>query len=155
LERSVGVEGSFECRGQWLMQEQQVEPVDPELSCALIECVPRGIVPIVADPHLRLEKYLIADDAGTTKALADLALVGVCGCGINQPVTDRHGRIDGGRCLGRRALEHAEPEGGQLDTVVQRHMRIANGLGHGFSSPCVFWFPPSTAWARLSPSIRL
>ena len=120
LERAVRVERALERRRQRLVQEQQVELLDAELADALVERVQRGVVAVVADPDLRLDEDLVAGDAGATNAFADLALVGVRGRGVDQPVAGCEGRFDGATVVGRRALKDAEAEGRQFDAVVQR-----------------------------------
>ena len=124
LERAIGLERAVERRRQRLMQEQQVESLDAELANALLERVERGVVAVVADPDLRLDEHVVARDAGATDAFADLALVAVCGRGVDEPVADAERRLDGGRGLGGRALEHAEAQGGQLDAIVQRDVVV-------------------------------
>ena len=64
----------------------------------------------------------------TPPAFAHLALVGVRGGSVDEPVAGRDGGLDGSAGLGRRALEDAEAERGKLDAVVQRDRR--NTCGH-------------------------
>jgi hypothetical protein len=77
LQRLVGVDGELELAGQGLVQDQQVELVDPEFACALVEAVQRLAVAVVADPDLRLDEDLRAVETGAADRLADLALVEV------------------------------------------------------------------------------
>ena len=123
LERPVGVEGAVEGRRQRLMQEQQVDLVDAELAGALVERVQRGVVAVVADPHLRLQEHLVPRDARAANALADLALVQIRGRGIDQPVALPDRPLDGVDRLRGRGLEDPEAESGHLDAVVQRQGR--------------------------------
>jgi hypothetical protein len=58
LQGSVGLQGAVELRGQRLVQEQQVDHVDAELVCALVEGVQGGVVAVVADPDLGLDEDL-------------------------------------------------------------------------------------------------
>ncbi len=60
LERSVGVEGAIEFRGNRLMEDQEVELLDPQLAGALFEPVPGRLVAIVVDPDLRLDEHFLA-----------------------------------------------------------------------------------------------
>jgi hypothetical protein len=93
------------------MQEQQVEPLDAELTGALVERVQRGVVAVVADPDLRLDEQVAAGDAGATDAFTDLPLVEVRGGGVDEPVAGPEGGLDGPRGLGRGALEDAQAQG--------------------------------------------
>jgi hypothetical protein len=52
FERPVRVEGPLEGAGQGLVQDEQVDLVDPELSGALLEPVQRLVVAVVRDPDL-------------------------------------------------------------------------------------------------------
>jgi hypothetical protein len=63
LERSVGLEGHVEVRGQRLVQDEQVDLVDAELGGALLEPVQRLVVAVVGDPDLRLD-----EDVGAVEA---------------------------------------------------------------------------------------
>src|SRR3954469_4632682 len=119
LERPVRFEGAVERRRQRLMEEQQVDLLDAELARALRERVQGRVVPVVADPHLRFEEDLVAGKAGATEAFTDLALVGVRGGRVDQPVPRREGGLDGTHGLRRRALEHAESNRRQLHAVVE------------------------------------
>jgi hypothetical protein len=83
----------------------------------------RGVVAVVADPHLRLHEHLVPLDSRAAKALADLALVHIGGRGIDQPVALPDRRLDGADRLRGRGLEDAEAERGHLDAVVQRQGR--------------------------------
>ena len=63
LERAIRVERLIEAARQRLMQEQQVDLVDAQLGSALVERVQRGVVPIVANPDLRLQEHPTASNA--------------------------------------------------------------------------------------------
>ena len=60
--------------------------------------------------------------------LADLALVAVGGGGVDVPVAGAQRRLDRGDGLVGRGLEDAEPEGRDLDAVVQGEGGAAHGL---------------------------
>jgi len=88
---AVRVERETEPARQWLMKQQEVEAIDTEFGRALLERVQRGLVSVVADPHLRLEKDLRTRDTRSSKPFTDLSLVEV-GCGsVDEtiPMTDR------------------------------------------------------------------
>jgi hypothetical protein len=95
-----------------------------------------GIVAVVADPHLRLNEHLVAGDAGVTNAFTDFTLIEIGSGGIDEPIADRQGVRDGPHGFDGRALEHAEPEGGKFNAVVQRDgRRDRRGVcGHDCSS---------------------
>ena len=93
LERPVGVDRAVELAGQRLVQDQQVDAVDAELAGALVERVEGFVVAVVADPHLGLDEHLVAVDAGAADGLADLALVGVGGGGVDVAVARRAGPL--------------------------------------------------------------
>jgi hypothetical protein len=120
LKRPVGVEREIEPDRHGLMQDQQVELVDAELAGALVQCVQRGVVAVVADPDLGLYEDVIAGDARAADAFADLTLVEVRGGRVDVTVAEAQGLLDrGGRDVGR-GLKDAEPDGRQLHTVVER-----------------------------------
>ena len=103
LERPVRVEGDLEAAWHGLVQQEQVDLLDAELLRALVERVQRCVVPVVADPHLRLDEHLVAVDAGAPECLADLSLVAVgSGC-VDVAVTL------GDRGLARRRSRRASP----------------------------------------------
>src|SRR4029077_13428111 len=52
LECFVRFDGSIEPIRRWLVQDQQVQLIDPELSAGLLEGVQRLAVAVVADPNL-------------------------------------------------------------------------------------------------------
>ena len=119
LERPVGLEGPVERAGQGLVEDQQVDLLDAELSGALLEPVQCLVVAVVGDPDLGLEEDVGAVEAGSADRVADLALVAVGGGRIDVAVAVTQRRLDGGGGLLRRALEHAQAEGGHRDAVVQ------------------------------------
>ena len=127
LERPVGLEGAVEGRGQGLLQEQQVEPVDAELPGALVEGAQRRVLAVVGDPDLRLDEHLGADESAAPDTLADLALVGVGRRGVDETVPGGDRGLDGADRLLRGALEDAESQGRDLDPVVQLDERIPSG----------------------------
>jgi hypothetical protein len=53
-----------------------------------------------------------------TDTLPHLALVGVCGCSVDEPVADLDCLLDCPNSLGRRTLKDAKPERGQGNAVV-------------------------------------
>ena len=102
-----------------LVQDQQVDLVDPELAGALVEGVQGGVVPVVADPDLGLDEDLAAVEPGSSEPFAHLPLVAVRRGGVDVPVTRCECCLDGcDRLVGRR-LEDAVPERGQRDAVVE------------------------------------
>jgi hypothetical protein len=58
LECFVRFDGSIEPIRRWLVQDQQVQLIDPELSAGLLEGVQRLVVAVVADPNLGLNEDL-------------------------------------------------------------------------------------------------
>jgi hypothetical protein len=56
LEGPVGVEGPLECRGQRLVEDEQVDLVDAELAGAFLVAVEGLVVAVVADPDLGFEE---------------------------------------------------------------------------------------------------
>ena len=58
LQGTVGLQGPVERRRQRLVQDQQVDLVDAELTGALLEAVQRLVVSVVADPDLGLQEDL-------------------------------------------------------------------------------------------------
>ena len=120
LQRAVRVEGEVESARQRLVEDQQVELIDAELAGALVERVQGLLVAVVADPDLRLDEHVVAGDAGAADPLADLALVAVRRGRVDEAIGLCESGLDGARGLVRRALEHAQAEGGHLDPVVQR-----------------------------------
>jgi hypothetical protein len=121
LQGAVRLEGPVEGRGERLVEDQQVDLLDAELARALLETVQRLVVAVVGDPDLGLEEHLGAIDARGAHSVADLTLVAVGGGGVDQPVALPQRGRDGRRGLLRRALEHAEAEGGHRHAVVERH----------------------------------
>ena len=57
LQGTVGLQGRLEVRRQRLMQDQQVNLVDPQLAGALLETVQCLVIAVVADPDLGLQKH--------------------------------------------------------------------------------------------------
>ena len=128
FERPVRVDGEVEARGQRLVQDQQVQALDAELAHGLVEGVARGVVAVVAHPHLGLDHDLLARHARSADRLADLALVAVRRRGVDVPVAVGERRLDRCRGLVRFGLVDAESEGGHDEPVVERELR---GGGHG------------------------
>src|SRR3984893_10097029 len=56
LQSAIGLQGSIKRRRQCLVEEQQVDLVDAKLAGALLEAVQSFVVPVVADPDLRLQE---------------------------------------------------------------------------------------------------
>ena len=157
LERPVGLGREVEPARHRLVQDQQVDALDAQLGRALVEGVQRGVVPVVADPHLRLDEDVVAVEPGPPQALAHLALVAVRRGGVDVPVARTEGRLDGGDGLLRRRLEDAVAEGRQRDAVVQGE----GGDGHGCllqdrsrSAWCAVTAGPSPSAPRGRPSRR-
>src|SRR3954468_19790339 len=101
------------------MKDEQVDLLDAELGCALLEPVQRLVVAVVGDPDLGLQEYLGAVEARGAHRVADLALVAVGGGRVDQAVAVAQRGLDGGGGLLGRALEDAEAESRHLDAVVQ------------------------------------
>jgi hypothetical protein len=105
LQRRVRVDGQLELARQRLVQDQQVDLVDPELACALVERVQRLVVAVIGDPDLRLDEDLGAVETGPTDRLADLPLVEVRRGGVDVAVAGGQRRLDGRDRLVRGRLE--------------------------------------------------
>lgn len=112
LERTVGAEGLVELAQEGLVQEQQVDLVDAELACALVERVQRLVVPVVADPDPRLDEDLIPGEPGLADRVAHAALVRIRGRGVDQPVPGRKSRGDGLFRLVGRVWKTPKPRAG-------------------------------------------
>ena len=128
LEGAVGLDRQVEAARQRLVEDEQVDLVDPELAGALVEGVQGGVVAVVADPDLSLDEDIRSCQAGAADGLADLALVGIGGSGVDVAVPRAQRGLDGVDRLLGRGLEDAEAECGHLDAVVQGHAR-----GHAFT----------------------
>jgi hypothetical protein len=63
FERPVGAEGAVEGAGRCLVEDEQVDLLDAELSGALVEAVEGLVVAVVGDPDLRLEEHVGAVDS--------------------------------------------------------------------------------------------
>ena len=106
LQGLVGGDGQVEFTGQCLVQDQQVDAVDAELSRGFVESVQCRVVAEIGDPDLRLDEHLVAGQPGTTDRFADPALVAVGGCGVDVPVTGAQRRFDrGGGLVGRCLID--------------------------------------------------
>lgn len=57
LQGLVCRDGAVEGRRKRLVEDQQVDLVDAELGCALLEAMQGLVVPEVADPNLRLHEH--------------------------------------------------------------------------------------------------
>src|SRR5437870_11290204 len=90
---SVGVDGAVEVLWKRLVQQVQVDRVEPELSHADLEAVKRSVVPVVADPQLGLDEQLGPFDAAGRDGRAYLALIQVRGRRVNQAVADADGLL--------------------------------------------------------------
>jgi len=123
LERPVGIEGEVELAGQRLVKDEQVELLDAELACALVEGVQRLLVAVVGDPDLGLEEDVGAVEPGRTDRLADLALVAVGGGGVDVAVAGVERGSDRVAGLVGRRLKDAQAEGPQFDAAVEREGR--------------------------------
>jgi hypothetical protein len=86
LQGLVGRYGAVELRGQRLVQDQQVDLIDPELAGALLEPVQRLGVSVIADPNLGLQEHLRPVETRGVDRLTDLAFVAVRGGGVDVPV---------------------------------------------------------------------
>ena len=101
------------------MQDQEVDLLDAELGGTLLEAVQGLVVPVVADPDLRLEKDLGPVDVRVSQTFADLLLIAVGSGGVDVAVSGGQCRLHCSARLVGRGLEHAESECGQVDAVVQ------------------------------------
>ena len=119
LQRPVRLERLVECRGEGLVQDEQVDLLDAQLAGALVEAVQGLVVAVVADPDLRLDDDVVAGHTGAADGVADLALVAVGGGSVDVAVARLQRSRDGGTGLLRRCLEDPQPDGGHLDLVVQ------------------------------------
>ena len=119
LKRPVGLDRPIKGGRQRLVQQQQVDLLDPQLGCALIERVERLVIAVVADPDLGLDEDLSAIYTGAADRVADLALVPVRRCRVDVPIPRSECGPDGMRRLLGRSLKHAQADAGNLDTVVQ------------------------------------
>jgi hypothetical protein len=99
------------------VQDEQVDLVDAELAGNLLRRVQGGVVPVVADPHLRLQHHLLTRNPAAAQTFTDLPLVSVRGGGVNVTVADLERGPDGGNRLGWWGLEDTEADGGQGDAV--------------------------------------
>jgi len=75
LQRVVRADRLVEVGGQPLVQQKQVDLLDPELAGTLVERVQRLVVAVVADPDPRLHEDLRPVQTRAADALPDLALV--------------------------------------------------------------------------------
>ncbi len=119
LQGAVGLEGSIESRGQRLVQDQKVDLVDTELAGALLECMQRLVVSVIADPDLGLQEDLRPVHVGAVDRLADLALIAVSRRGVDVPVPGAECTADGVPGLVGGCLENPQTEGRNLDAVVE------------------------------------
>lgn len=88
FEGPVGRDGAIEGGWQRLMQQQQIEMIEAKLTRALLEGVQGLVVPIITDPDLRFDENLVASEAGASNPLANLSLVGVRSCRIDQAIAE-------------------------------------------------------------------
>src|SRR5699024_3685441 len=124
LQRLVRTNRPLEVGGQRLVQQQQIDLLNTQFPSRLIKAVQRLVVAVVGDPQLGLDEDLGAVQARLLDALADLALVAIGGCGIDQTVANAQGLSDCGDGLLRRGLEDAEAQRGHGDTIVQGDVPI-------------------------------
>ena len=127
LQGPVRLQGRLEVRRQRLVQDQQIDLVDPELAGALLEAVQGLVVAVVADPDLGLQEDLRAIQPRIADRFSDLPLVAVRSCGVNVSVAGRKRRLDRGSGLVSWCLEHPQTQRGHLDAVVQRQ---CGAIGH-------------------------
>ena len=99
LQGAIRIERQVELSPQWLVQKQQVNPLDTELPGTLVEPVQRLVVAVVVDPELGLDEDLVPGQAGTRNALADFALIAVRGGRIDVPVALGESRLNGASVL--------------------------------------------------------
>jgi hypothetical protein len=130
LGRPVGADRRVERLGQGLVEQVQVDHVEPELARAHVKPVECRVVTVVADPELGPDEQLGARDAARGDRRTDLALVEVRRRRVDHPVADAQRLLDGRLGLLGRRLEHAEPERRQLDAVVEGEGGLGVG-GHG------------------------
>ena len=119
LQGTVGLERSVERGGQRLVQDQQGDLFDAELSGALLETVERLVVSVVADPDLGLQEHIRWAQVGGVDGVADLALVAVGGGGVDVPVSGGECRAHRVAGLIGRGLKDAQAEDGHLHAVVE------------------------------------
>ena len=88
LERAVGGEVRSKRLRQRLVQDEQVDLLDPQLAGALVEGVQGRVVAVVADPHLRLDEHVVrpVQARSASMRLPDLALVAVGRGGVDVAV---------------------------------------------------------------------
>jgi hypothetical protein len=80
------LERSVRRRRERLMEDQQVDLLDVELSGALLERVQRFVVSVVADPDLCFHEHVGAVNVQAVDRFADLALVAVSRGGVDVPI---------------------------------------------------------------------
>ncbi|GAB3285069.1 hypothetical protein GCM10027456_80320 [Kineosporia babensis] len=85
LQRLVCLDRALEPVGGGLVQDQQVDLLDPELAGGLVESVQSSLEAVVADPDLGLDEDFRAIDAGSPQTFADLTLVAVGSGGVDVP----------------------------------------------------------------------
>jgi len=88
LQCAIGVDGAVELARERLVEDEQVDPFEPELGGALVEGVQGLVVSVVADPDLRFDDHLVAVEAAAADGLADTALVAVGRGGVDVAVSD-------------------------------------------------------------------
>jgi hypothetical protein len=75
LQCLVGLDRQVEPCRERLVQDQQVDLVNTQLGRALVECVQRLVIAVIADPDLRLDEDLAAVNARAADPLGDLTFV--------------------------------------------------------------------------------
>jgi hypothetical protein len=105
-----------------VVQEEQVDPLDPELGSALVERVQCLLVAVVADPDLGLNEDVVAVEARAPDRFANLAFVGVSGGGIDVAVADGERRFNGARCLLWRVWNTPRPIAGISTPLLSRRI---------------------------------
>jgi hypothetical protein len=116
------------------MQDQQVDPADVELPGALLECVQRLVVPVVADPDLCLQEHVRGVEIGGVHRLADLPLVAVGRCSVDMPVSGGERRGYRRARLVRWRLKDPEAECRDLHAVVEDDgLHLMNLLGRSLA----------------------
>ena len=78
---------AFPLSGHRLVQEVEVERVEPELAHAALEAVQRRVIAVVADPKLGRDEQLPAVDTAAADRLSNLRLVAVGRSGVDQAVS--------------------------------------------------------------------
>src|SRR5690606_25001836 len=148
-----------------LMDQVEVEIVEPEALQGPLERGLRALLALVLDPQLGGDEDLLARDAAGPDRLADRFLVAIGRSRIYQPVTDRQRVRNAPLALLRVGnLEHTEPEDRHLYAVVERNRGNRNHPSFSFSAGCHHVAPASAlrpappasrCWARSTDSVGI